>query len=70
MSGLQKGLMSDVASLEAKIGEPFILILGDEYYYKTNHEKFLTTYKQNKKVSIDWNLKLWMSRIRKIILSS
>ena len=43
-----KGLASDVASLEDKISEPFLLILGDEYYYKTNHEKFLTTYKQKK----------------------
>ena len=46
-----KGLASDVASLESKISEPFILILGDEYYYKTNHEKFLTTYKQNKDIT-------------------
>ena len=45
-----KGLASDVASLESKISEPFILILGDEYYYKTNHEEFLNTYKQNKNI--------------------
>ncbi len=43
-----KGLASDVASLESKIHEPFLLILGDEYYYKTNHEKFLTTLNNNK----------------------
>ena len=43
-----RGLASDVANLETKIHEPFVLILGDEYYYKTNHEKFLDTYKKNK----------------------
>jgi|JI10StandDraft_1071094.scaffolds.fasta_scaffold00705_7 dTDP-glucose pyrophosphorylase len=62
-----KGLASDVASLEDKISEPFLLILGDEYYYKTNHEKFLTTYKQNKKLvaSIGILKTSVMSRIRK-----
>ncbi len=38
-----KGLASDVASLEEKIHEPFFLILGDEFYYKTNHEVLLRT---------------------------
>ncbi|MBE7413670.1 MAG: glycosyltransferase [Leptospiraceae bacterium] len=38
-----KGLASDVASLEEKIQEPFFLILGDEFYYKTNHEVLLRT---------------------------
>ena len=38
-----KGLASDVASLHNKINEPFLTILGDEYYYKTNHEVFLDT---------------------------
>lgn len=41
-----KGLASDVASLESRIQEPFLLILGDEYYYKTNHESFLKTLKK------------------------
>jgi UDP-N-acetylglucosamine diphosphorylase / glucose-1-phosphate thymidylyltransferase / UDP-N-acetylgalactosamine diphosphorylase / glucosamine-1-phosphate N-acetyltransferase / galactosamine-1-phosphate N-acetyltransferase len=39
-----KGLASDIASLENKITEPFLTILGDEYYYKTNHEVFLKTF--------------------------
>lgn len=46
-----KGLASDIASLESKIKEPFVLILGDEYYYKTNHEKLLQTFKLNKKLT-------------------
>ncbi len=42
-----KGLASDVASLESKITEPFITILGDEFYYKTDHENFLATLKSH-----------------------
>ncbi|MCB1143641.1 MAG: glycosyltransferase [Leptospiraceae bacterium] len=41
-----KGLASDVASLENRITEPFLTILGDEFYYKTDHEMFLETYKK------------------------
>lgn len=39
-----KGLASDVASLEEYIQDPFVLILGDEFYYKSNHEVFLKTF--------------------------
>ena len=44
----QNGLASDIASLEEKIDEPFLTILGDEYYYKTNHEVFIDTFKKFK----------------------
>ena len=40
-----KGLAADVASLEAKIEEDFILILGDEFYHRTNHRKLLQSWK-------------------------
>ena len=43
----QKGLASDIASLESKILDPFILILGDEFYYKSNHEAFLESFSQH-----------------------
>jgi NDP-sugar pyrophosphorylase family protein len=42
-----RGLAADIASLESKISEPFVTILGDEFYYKTNHEEFLQTYKKH-----------------------
>lgn len=36
----EKGLASDVASLEKTIHEPFLTILGDEFYYRTDHDIF------------------------------
>jgi len=39
-----KGLASDIASLEDKINEPFITILGDEFYYHSDHERLLDIY--------------------------
>ena len=46
-----KGLASDVASLEDRIQDPFVLILGDEFYYKSNHELFLKTFGKYKNLS-------------------
>ncbi|MDX1961129.1 MAG: sugar phosphate nucleotidyltransferase [Leptospiraceae bacterium] len=62
-----KGLASDVASLESKINEPFLTILGDEFYYKTNHEAFLETYSKYKDLvaSIGVLKTSILSRIRK-----
>jgi len=42
-----KGLAADIASLESKIDSPFFTILGDEFYYKTNHEKLLDTFQKH-----------------------
>ncbi|MCP5494845.1 MAG: glycosyltransferase [Leptospiraceae bacterium] len=41
-----KGLAADIASLEPKINEHFFTILGDEFYYKTDHEVFLKTFQK------------------------
>lgn len=42
-----KGLAADIASLEPIIKEPFFTILGDEFYYKTDHELFFETLKKH-----------------------
>lgn len=47
----EKGLASDVASLEKMIHEPFLTILGDEFYYKSNHDMFLKVLKKHPKMS-------------------
>ncbi len=62
-----KGLASDVASLRDRISEPFILILGDEFYYKSTHENFLNTFKKHPKLaaSIGVQKTKLPSRIRK-----
>ncbi|MDZ4726266.1 MAG: sugar phosphate nucleotidyltransferase [Leptospira sp.] len=63
----EKGLASDIASLEPHIHEPFLTILGDEYYFKTDHEQFLKTIKQYPKLaaSIGVVKTSLLSRIRK-----
>jgi len=63
----EKGLAADVASLEDKINEPFITILGDEFYYKTEHDKFLKTWENypNLAASIGVVQTNLLSRIRK-----
>ncbi|MCX7998153.1 MAG: sugar phosphate nucleotidyltransferase [Leptospiraceae bacterium] len=62
-----KGLASDVASLENKIDSHFITILGDEFYYKTNHEVLLETYKKYPKLAAAIGVvrTTLLSRIRK-----
>ena len=62
-----KGLASDVASLEDRIDGPFALILGDEFYYKSNHEKFLATLRKYPKLtaSIGVTPTSLINRIRK-----
>ncbi len=62
-----KGLASDVASLETRINEPFLTILGDEFYYKTNHEVFLNTYHKFPKLAASIGIihTPILSRIRK-----
>lgn len=42
-----RGLASDIASLEDRISTPFVTVLGDEFYYKSNHEIFLDVLRQN-----------------------
>ncbi|TGN19618.1 nucleotidyltransferase family protein [Leptospira idonii] len=63
----EKGLASDIASLEKFINEPFLTILGDEFYYKTDHELFLKTLKTHPKLcaSIGIVKTSLLSRIRK-----
>ncbi len=63
----QAGLASDVASLEKLIHEPFMTILGDEFYYKTDHEEFLKVLKKhpNMAASIGIVKTSLLSRIRK-----
>lgn len=63
----EKGLASDIASLEKNIQEPFLTILGDEYYFKTDHENFLKTVKAHPKLaaSIGVVKTSLLSRIRK-----
>ncbi len=63
----EKGLASDIASLEKHIQEPFMTILGDEYYFKTDHENFLKTSKTYPKLaaSIGVVKTSLLSRIRK-----
>lgn len=62
-----KGLGADIASLREHIKEPFITILGDEFYYKTTHENFLSTFKKHPKLaaSIGVQKTSLTSRIRK-----
>ncbi|MEM7179645.1 MAG: sugar phosphate nucleotidyltransferase [Spirochaetota bacterium] len=43
MDWTTKGLASDIASLQDKIDSPFLTILGDEFYYKSNHGVFLAS---------------------------
>jgi len=43
----QKGLAADIASLEGRIHDDFVVILGDEFYYGTNHEILLTDWKKH-----------------------
>jgi NDP-sugar pyrophosphorylase family protein len=47
----ERGLAADIASLEKNLNEPFITILGDEYYFKTDHENFLKTLQTYPKLS-------------------
>lgn len=47
----EKGLAADIASLSEKISTPFMTILGDEFYFKTNHEKFIQTYEKYPQLS-------------------
>ncbi|MDF3819879.1 sugar phosphate nucleotidyltransferase [Leptospira sp. 96542] len=63
----EKGLASDVASLAPFIKEPFITILGDEFYYKTDHEEFLRVLKKHPHMaaSIGVVRTSLLSRIRK-----
>jgi NDP-sugar pyrophosphorylase family protein len=63
----EKGLASDIASLEKSISEPFLTILGDEYYFKTDHDKFLKTLKTYPKMSASIGVvkTSLLSRIRK-----
>lgn len=62
-----RGLAADIASLREAIAEPFITILGDEFYYKTTHENFLKTLKKHPKLtaSIGVQKTSLASRIRK-----
>jgi NDP-sugar pyrophosphorylase family protein len=62
-----KGLGADIASLREHIHEPFITILGDEFYYKTTHENFLKTLTKhpNLSASIGVQKTSLASRIRK-----
>jgi UDP-N-acetylglucosamine diphosphorylase / glucose-1-phosphate thymidylyltransferase / UDP-N-acetylgalactosamine diphosphorylase / glucosamine-1-phosphate N-acetyltransferase / galactosamine-1-phosphate N-acetyltransferase len=62
-----KGLGADIASLREHIQEPFVTILGDEFYYKTTHENFLTTFNKHPKLaaSIGVQKTTLTSRIRK-----
>lgn len=63
----EKGLASDVASLEKMIHEPFLTILGDEFYYRSNHEMFLKVLKKHPKMSASIGIvkTSLLSRIRK-----
>ncbi|TGN14693.1 glycosyltransferase family 2 protein [Leptospira ilyithenensis] len=63
----EKGLASDVASLSDEIAEPFLTILGDEFYYKTDHENFLKTIKLYPKLAASIGIvkTSLLSRIRK-----
>ncbi|MCW7470802.1 nucleotidyltransferase family protein [Leptospira kanakyensis] len=63
----KKGLASDVASLERTIHEPFLTILGDEFYYRTDHDEFLKVLKKhpNMAASIGIVKTSLLSRIRK-----
>lgn len=62
-----KGLAADIASLRDRIEEPFVTILGDEFYYKTSHENFLATLKKHPTLvaSIGVQKTSLTSRIRK-----
>jgi NDP-sugar pyrophosphorylase family protein len=62
-----QGLAADIASLRDRIAEPFVTILGDEFYYKTSHENFLKTLKKHPKMatSIGVQKTSLTSRIRK-----
>ncbi|MCC5815677.1 MAG: glycosyltransferase, partial [Leptospira sp.] len=62
-----KGLAADIASLRDQINEPFVTILGDEFYYKTSHENFLKTMKKHPKLSASIGVQKTSltSRIRK-----
>ncbi len=44
-----KGLASDIASLRDRIQEDFSVILGDEFYYKTDHAAVLKTWEKSRK---------------------
>ncbi|GBF51827.1 bifunctional glycosyltransferase/sugar pyrophosphorylase [Leptospira ryugenii] len=63
----EKGLASDIASLESQIREPFMTILGDEYYFKTDHDQFLKTIRTYPKLSASIGIvkTSLLSRIRK-----
>lgn len=63
----EKGLASDVASLEQRILAPFFLILGDEFYFYTNHEAFFKTIQTYPKLSASIGIQKTnlLSRIRK-----
>lgn len=43
-----RGLAADVASLRDRIREDFVLILGDELYFHTDHEKLISHWKKRK----------------------
>ncbi len=63
----EKGLAADVASLAPQIKESFLTILGDEFYYKTDHQLFLETLARypNLAASIGVVKTTLLSRIRK-----
>lgn len=42
----QKGLASDVAALRTRISEDFVLVLGDEFYHKTDHKRFAAAWRK------------------------
>ncbi|WCL47559.1 sugar phosphate nucleotidyltransferase [Leptospira sp. GIMC2001] len=62
-----QGLGADIASLRDRINEPFVTILGDEFYYKTTHENFLKTLQKYPKLSASIGVQktTLTSRIRK-----
>ncbi|MEQ9363600.1 MAG: sugar phosphate nucleotidyltransferase, partial [Leptospirales bacterium] len=45
----QKGLGADVASLRGRFTGDFALVLGDEFYYNTNHEQLSRMWKAKTK---------------------
>lgn len=45
----QQGLAADVASLKDRIKEDFCLLLGDEFYYNTNHDSIKKMWATKKK---------------------
>ncbi len=63
----QKGLGADVASLRGRFDGDFALILGDEFYYQTNHEQLAKMWKSKPRADslIAVLPSLFISHIRK-----